>query len=197
MAIEQALISKLEPHAKRIRDGDGNDFDYLPAVLLQLLEEQKRQAKLLDDTAKLLASVKIAVSALGEKSEVQIAEFERGAQVKMEQIATATKNTQTQLENSKSSISEQISVLTSAHAEHTTQISDGQSAIGQQISVLASANAGHTTQTINGQSAIGLQIESLGATTQQSHLKLMRLLTVGLVASTIMIGLALIILQRH
>lgn len=176
MAIEQALISKLEPHAKRIRDGDGNDFDYLPAVLLHLLEEQKRQAKLLDDTAKLLTAVNIAVTTIGEKSKEQISAFERGAQLKMQQIETATKNNQTLLESSKS-------------------------AIIQQITVLADAHAAHTTQTSNGQSAIGLQIESLDATTQQSHVqstqKFKRLLIAGLVVSTILIGLALAILQRQ
>jgi hypothetical protein len=176
MAIEQALISKLEPHAKRIRDGDGNDFDYLPAVLLHLLEEQKRQAKLLDDTAKLLAAVNIAVTAIGEKSKEQILAFERGAQLKMQQIETATKNNQTLLESSKS-------------------------AIIQQITVLADAHAAHTAQTSNGQSAISLQIESLDATTQQSHVqftqKFKRLLIAGLVVSTILIGLALAILQRQ
>ena len=58
MTIEQKIFSKLEPHAKRIQDGEGNDFDYLPAVLLQLMEEQKQHAKLLGDTAKLLDSIK-------------------------------------------------------------------------------------------------------------------------------------------
>ena len=110
MEIEQALLSKLEPHAKRIRDGDGNDFDYLPAVLLQLLEEQKRQAKLLDETAKLLAAVNISVNTIGDKSKGQIIAFEREAQMKMQQIETAIKNNQTQLESSKNSIIQQIEV---------------------------------------------------------------------------------------
>lgn len=58
MTIEEKILSKLEPHARRIREGQGNDFDYLPAVLLQLIEEQKRQTKLLDDTASLLNIIK-------------------------------------------------------------------------------------------------------------------------------------------
>lgn len=41
MLIEQKLLEKLRPHAKRINDGTGNDFDFFPAVLLQMLEEQK------------------------------------------------------------------------------------------------------------------------------------------------------------
>ena len=57
LTIEQKIFSKLEPHARRIKEGEGNDFDYLPAVLLQLMEEQKRHAKLLDDNANKIASV--------------------------------------------------------------------------------------------------------------------------------------------
>lgn len=176
MAIEQALISKLEPHAKRIRDGEGNDFDYLPAVLLHLLEEQKRQAKVLDDTAKLLAAVNISITTIGDKSKEQINAFERGAQMKMQQIEAATKNNQTQIESSKNSIVQQITVLVNAHSAHTFQTSDGLS-------------------------AIGLQIKSLEVNTQQFHgkstQKFKRLLIAGLVVSTILIGLALAILQRQ
>lgn len=125
MTIEQKIFSKLEPHAKRIKDGEGNDFDYLPAVLFQITEEQKRQAKLLDDTAKLLASIKNAVDAARVQSKEQITEFEAAAQRKMEQMETAINDKQNQL------------------------------------------------------------------------LKFMRLLIAGLVTSTVMIGLAVAILQRH
>lgn len=172
MTIEQKIFSKLEPHAKRIKDGEGNDFDYLPAVLLQLMEEQKLQAKLLDDTTKLLTSIKSTADTIGVQSKAQINAFESAAQRKMEQMETAIKDTQTQLQNSQSSISEQIAVLASAHAAHTTQTNEGLS-------------------------AIGLQIESLGSSTQRSHVKFMRLLIAGLVASTVMIVLAIAILQRH
>ena len=72
MTIEQKIFSKLEPHAKRIQNGDGNDFDYLPAVLLQLMEEQKRQAKLLDDSAKLLDSLKSTADTVGVQNKAQI-----------------------------------------------------------------------------------------------------------------------------
>ena len=172
MTIEQKLFSKLEPHAKRIKDGEGNDFDYLPAVLLQLMEEQKRQAKLLDDTAKFLDSIKTTVYTIGVQNKAQIAAFESAAQRKMEQMETVGKDTQSQLQNLHSSISEQVSVSASAHA----------------------ANA---VQTNEGLSTIGLQIKSLANDSQQSHVKFMRLLIAGLVGSTAMIGLAIAILQRH
>ena len=172
MTIEQKIFSKLEPHAKRIQDGDGNDFDYLPAVLLQLMEEQKRQAKLLDDTARLLDTLRITADTVGVQNKAQIAGFESAAQRKMELIETVIKETQTQLQNS-------------------------QSFIGEQIAVLASAHAVHAMQTSEGLSAIGLQIKSFADGTQQSHVKLIRFLIAGLVGSTVMIGLAVAILQRH
>lgn len=168
MTIEEIIFSKLEPHAKRIKDGDGNDFDYLPAVLLQLMEEQKRQAQLLNDTAKLLASTKSNVDNIG----AQIAAFESAAQVMMVQQETAIKDTQTMVQNAQSSMTEEIGALSSAHASHATQTKEALS-------------------------AIGLQIESLASSAQRSHIKFMRLLIAGLVASTVMIGLAVAILQRH
>ena len=45
MSIEQKLLTKLQPHADRIASGSSNDFDYLPAVLLQVVEGQKRQVQ--------------------------------------------------------------------------------------------------------------------------------------------------------
>lgn len=172
MTIEQKLFSKLEPHAKRIKDGEGNDFDYLPAVLLQLMEEQKRQARLLDDTAKFLDFTKITADAIGVQNKAQITAFESAAQRKMEQIETAVKDAQNLLQNLQSSISQQISALASVHAVQAVQINEGLSTIGLQIKSLVNGN-------------------------QQAHVKFMRLLIAGLVGSTAMIGLAIAILQRH
>jgi hypothetical protein len=67
----------------------------------------------------------------------------------------------------------------------------------EQIAVFANAHAAHTTQTNKVLSAIGLQIESLGSSSQLSHTLFNRLLIVGLLASTVMIGLAVVILLRH
>lgn len=172
MTIEQKILSKLEPHAKRIKDGEGNDFDYLPAVLFQLMEEQKRQAQLLDDTAKLVASIKSAADTIGVQSKAQVAAFESAAQRKMEQMEAAIKDTRTELQNS-------------------------QSSVNQQIAVLASAHAAHTAKTTEGMSANALQTESLANSTQRSNAMFMKLLIAGLVASAAMIGLAVAILQRH
>jgi len=172
MTIEQMLFSKLAPHTKRIKDGEGNDFDYLPAVLLQLMEEQKRQSQQLDDTAKFLDSIKSTVVSNAAASKTHIAAFENSAQRKMEQLEATIKDIQTQIQNSQSLLSEQIVGIASAHAGYATKINEGLS-------------------------AIGLQIESLGASNQRSQVKFTRILITGLVASTIMIGLAIAILQRH
>jgi hypothetical protein len=172
MTIEQKILSKLEPHAKRIKDGEGNDFDYLPAVLLQVIEGQQRQAKLTDDAAKRLTSIESTVVVIGAQSKTQIAEFTSATHRKMEQIETAINDTRSQLQNSHSSTSEQFAVLVSAHEAHTIQTKEGLS-------------------------AIVLQVESLCISIRQSHVKFMRLLVAGLIASTAMIGLAIVILQRH
>jgi F0F1-type ATP synthase membrane subunit c/vacuolar-type H+-ATPase subunit K len=172
MTIEQKIFLKLEPHAKRIRDGEGNDFDYLPAVLLQLIEEQKRQTKILEDTASLLDSVRSTANAVGDQTTAQITGFASAALSKMEQMESAVKDAQTQLHNSQSLISEQIAVLAGAHAMHAKQTDEGVGAIAQQIKSLAVSN-------------------------QQSQVKFTRLLVAGLVASLAMIGLAVAILQRH
>ena len=116
MTIEQKLFFKLEPHAKRIKDGEGNDFDYLPAVLLQLMEEQKRQARLLDDNAKLVDSIKNTADTIGAQYKAQITALESAAQRKMEQLETAVKDAQNQLQILQSSISQQISALANVHA---------------------------------------------------------------------------------
>ena len=172
MTIEQKIFSKLEPHAKRIKDGEGNDFDYLPAVLLQLMEEQKRQGKLLDETSTLLDSTKNTAVTIGVESKEQTKAFESAAQRKMEQIEAAITDTQTQIQNSQSSINEQFVRLINAHAENTTKTNEGLS-------------------------AISLQIDLLGSNIKRFHVNFMRLLIAGLVASTVMIGLATAILLRH
>ncbi len=45
MTLQEKLISKLQPHADRIQNGNNDEFDYLPAVLLHLIEDQKLQSK--------------------------------------------------------------------------------------------------------------------------------------------------------
>ena len=73
MTLEQKLVLKMEPHAKRIVDGGDNDFDYLPAVLLQLMEQQKRLALQFDNNAELIKEISSKVSAAELSNKAQIA----------------------------------------------------------------------------------------------------------------------------
>jgi hypothetical protein len=128
--IEQKLISKLEPHAKRIEDGNGNDFDYLPAILLRLIEEQKDQAIRSD-------FIKTSADTVGLQSKEQITKFESAVHTKMEQIDTAIKDAQSKLQNSQSVLSEQIALLVSVHAAHVTHTNESMQTIRLQIESLA------------------------------------------------------------
>jgi hypothetical protein len=172
MTIEQKIFSKLEPHARRIQDGNGNDFDYLPAVLLQLIEGQKRQATQIEDTAKLLDSLQSATVAVGLQTKKQIAAFDSATQSKLQQLETALQDAQIKFQSSQSMIREDIAVLSKSHALHAVQTTEGLSAIGSKIT-------------------------SFADDTQQAHVKIVRLLIAGLVTSAVIIGLAIAILQRH
>lgn len=55
MSIEQKLLTKLQPHAERIASGSGNDFDYLPAVLLHVIDGQKQHVRAVADAATTVA----------------------------------------------------------------------------------------------------------------------------------------------
>ena len=125
MTIEQKILSKLQPHAKRIQDGDGNDFDYLPAVLLQLIEEQKHHAKQLEDTAKLLDSLKRTIDTIEVASKAQITALGSATQRKLDQLQVALKDTQSQLEKSQSTIAEQIAVSANSHAAYAMRTAEG------------------------------------------------------------------------
>ena len=83
MSIEQKLLTKLQPHADRIASGSGNDFDYLPAVLLQVVEGQKRHvlavaeaattvARKLDETEVSISSVKVTTEQVGTMARRQM-----------------------------------------------------------------------------------------------------------------------------
>jgi methyl-accepting chemotaxis protein len=56
MLIEQKLLAKLQPHADRIAAGNNNDFDYLPAVFLEIIQGQKRQILSFTDISKTVSS---------------------------------------------------------------------------------------------------------------------------------------------
>jgi hypothetical protein len=41
MSIEEKLVEKFEPHAKRIQSGQNNEYDFLPAALLENLKADR------------------------------------------------------------------------------------------------------------------------------------------------------------
>ncbi len=151
MTIEQKILLKLEPHAKRIKDDKADEFDYLPAVLFQLLEEQN--------------SIKSTVTSAVGESKTQIATFEEATQRQMELLNVSIKDIQTHIQNAR----EQIS---SVHAEYAKKINEDLVAMGSKI-------------------------ESVLDNVQRSQAKSMRILIAGLVASTMLIGLTVVILLRH
>lgn len=171
MTIELKILSKLKPHAKRIEDGDGNDFDFLPAVLLQVMEEQKRQAKLLDGAAELLATITRTADTNAVQINAQISAFESASQRTMDLVQTAITDTQDQIQKS-------------------------QIAIVEKLAMMGRASEQKATQTDEALTAIALKIESFGSRTQRAHVVFKRLMISGLVASTAIIGLAIALLQR-
>ena len=44
MSLKDKILNKLQPHAERIVAGVNDDFDYLPGVLIHLLQEQEKQS---------------------------------------------------------------------------------------------------------------------------------------------------------
>jgi hypothetical protein len=171
MTIEQKIFSKLEPHAKRIESGDGNDFDFLPAVLLQVMEEQKRQAKLLNDASDLLATMIRTGDANAVQTKAQINAFESVSQRTMDLVQTAITDTQDQIQKSQIAILEELAMMNRASEQDATR----------------------TNETLT---AIALKIESFGSSTNRSHIVLKRFMIAGLLASTAILGSAIVLLQR-
>jgi hypothetical protein len=71
MSIEEKLVEKFEPHAKRIRDGLNNEYDFLPAALLENLsadrETLNRLQALINASGEHAKSVKRDFDALSEQ----------------------------------------------------------------------------------------------------------------------------------
>ena len=52
MSLKDKILNKLQPHAERIVEGENDEFDYLPGVLVHLLQEQEKHS---EDNIKQLA----------------------------------------------------------------------------------------------------------------------------------------------
>ena len=44
MSLKDKILKKLQPHAERIVEGVNDEFDYLPGVLVHLLQEQEKHS---------------------------------------------------------------------------------------------------------------------------------------------------------
>lgn len=44
MSLKDKILNKLQPHAERIVEGVNDEFDYLPGVLVHLLQEQEKHS---------------------------------------------------------------------------------------------------------------------------------------------------------
>lgn len=53
MSLKDKILNKLQPHAERIVEGVNDEFDYLPGVLVHLLQEQEKHS--LDNVNQLVA----------------------------------------------------------------------------------------------------------------------------------------------
>lgn len=84
--MNKKIYAKLEPHAQRINAGEGNDFDYLPAVLLHLIEVQKEQAKLLNASVTALDAYKSTTEIFGADVKEGIAGLRKSQLTITEQI---------------------------------------------------------------------------------------------------------------
>ena len=93
MSIEQKLLTKLQPHADRIATGSSNDFDYLPAVLLHVVEGQKQQVQAVADAAvtvtRKLDETEVSISSVKATVEQVAAQSRR--QMEMDLVATNEK----------------------------------------------------------------------------------------------------------
>lgn len=101
MSLEQKIITKLQPHAKRILDGNGEDFDYLPAVLLQIIESQKFQAEKLESFMKNLGSVKGAIDVVALENKERMSALELIVQQKIDRLELLLEESQRSQRNSK------------------------------------------------------------------------------------------------
>ena len=120
MSLEQKLLAKLRPHAERIEAGNNNEFDYLPAILLQVIEGQASQTK--------------SANELVAETKRQLESGRDSFQEKLRTIETSLTSAAHDAETSSSQLKEQITDSTS-HAETLS------SQLKQQI-VLACQNIG-------------------------------------------------------
>ena len=69
MSLKDKIVKKLQPHADRIVEGENDEFDYLPGVLVHLLQEQEKHS---EDNIKQLAELSKALGQTSETANIQL-----------------------------------------------------------------------------------------------------------------------------
>lgn len=123
MTIEQKILEKLRPHAERIKAGQNNEFDYLPAVLLHLIEAQKAQTTLSADQTtdlcknfeRLQASFTQRLEAAGQSItnnlKEEISQANQDVEDRHEELITLLTEQSQTLENKLDSLESSVAVL--------------------------------------------------------------------------------------
>lgn len=69
MTLKDKIVNKLQPHADRIVEGENDEFDYLPGVLVHLLQEQEKHSI---DNVKHMAALSKNLSQTAETANIQL-----------------------------------------------------------------------------------------------------------------------------
>ena len=69
MSLKDKIVNKLQPHADRILEDKNDEFDYLPGVLVHLLQEQEKQSI---DNVKHLAALSKNLNQTTETANIQL-----------------------------------------------------------------------------------------------------------------------------
>ena len=225
MTIDQRIITKLQPHSQRISLGEGQDFDYLPAVLLHLIEEQSRQEKLTKEHANSIqldiSNVKNIIERTASRNQEQISAFEgevnsrftiivdaikKSASKTQEQISSFEDGVHSRLANIADAINQTNKALRGISMQmdaHELKIIEGVSIIDKKLEALKidlMREGKRSNDILIGLNSVLMGINSgveLGVrSTHKLHQKLMRLLIGVLLICGGILGVAVTILQR-
>lgn len=71
MSLKDKILNKLQPHADRIIENKSDEFDYLPGVLVYLLQEQEKYSLY---TIKQIAELSKTLSKTAETANIQLSQ---------------------------------------------------------------------------------------------------------------------------
>lgn len=174
MLIEQKLLAKLQPHADRIAAGNSNDFDYLPAVLLEIIQGEKQQTLSLKDISK-------AVSSKFDESEVSLSSIKEVGLQSLRQVDQAVTLTNQGLDDI---------------AQNLVGIEESIAALAMVTKQLDQANNQRLVNIAQKLVEIDGAIAALAATGKLEHKNIYRLLFVSLTGTVVAICLGAVVLLR-